>query len=239
MRKDITTEEMIERYKKAHGDTYDYSLAEYTGSRNKVKIICPIHGLFEQTPKSHYKHGCRRCSQKSNGDKVKPMSYDTFLEKSNIIHNNKYDYSLVDYKKNSIKVKIICPTHGVFKQTPAIHLKGSSCPKCFSDKMTMKQEDFVERAKIVHNNKYDYSLVEYDTCFKNIKIKCPEHGVYIQVANDHLRGSECSKCYGNYKYNKFEFIEKVKFVHNNKYDYSLINDYVSTTNKISIILNRT
>ena len=35
------------------------------------------------------------------------------------IHGNKYDYSKVKYKNNSVKVCIICPIHGDFWQTPS------------------------------------------------------------------------------------------------------------------------
>lgn len=53
-----------------------------------------------------------------------------FVKTAKQLHNNKYDYSLVDYQKSSIKVKIICPKHGVFEQTPNKHLSGQGCPVC-------------------------------------------------------------------------------------------------------------
>ena len=52
------------------------------------------------------------------------------IEKFNKIHGNKYDYSLVEYVNNTTKVKIICPIHGIFEQTPKSHLDGNNCYKC-------------------------------------------------------------------------------------------------------------
>jgi hypothetical protein len=54
-----------------------------------------------------------------------------FILRSRIKHNNKYNYDLVLYENCRTKVKIICPVHGVFEQTPDAHLySGSGCEKC-------------------------------------------------------------------------------------------------------------
>ena len=59
-----TKEQFIEEAKKIHGDKYDYSLVEYEGTDKKVKIICPIHGVFEQVPREHlHGHGCQLCAK--------------------------------------------------------------------------------------------------------------------------------------------------------------------------------
>ena len=92
----------------------------------KVKIICPIHGVFEQLPSIHsVSAGCSKCS---NNCKI---GIDLFIEESIKIHGIKYDYSLVDYKNNRTKVKIICPIHGIFDQTPEKHLITRGCFKCY------------------------------------------------------------------------------------------------------------
>jgi len=57
------TEEVIEAFKKVHGDKYDYSLVEYINTKTPVKIICKEHGVFEQTSNNHLKEkGCPSCS---------------------------------------------------------------------------------------------------------------------------------------------------------------------------------
>ena len=128
------SEKFIIDAKKIHDDKYDYSLVEYKHSGTKVKIICPTHGVFEQSPANHLKgRGCPKCA----GDKtriLKQSNRGEFATKSYLIHDEKYDYSLVDYKNSGTKVKIICPTHGEFEQTPDDHLSGSGCPKCAGDK---------------------------------------------------------------------------------------------------------
>lgn len=124
MSKRLTTEGFIEKAKKLHDNKYDYSKAEYVNTNTKVCIICPEHGEFWQTPSNHLQgKGCPKC-------KGKNKTTEEFIEKANIIHNNKYDYSKVEYKSNRTKVCIICPEHGEFWQTPHEHLHGCGCPKC-------------------------------------------------------------------------------------------------------------
>lgn len=94
----------------------------------KVKIICPLHGIFEQTPISHRINGCSECSGN------KKMNNNTFIEKSKNIQKNIFDYSLVEYKNNRTKVKIICKKHGIFEQSPEKHLIGQGCPTCAKEK---------------------------------------------------------------------------------------------------------
>ena len=79
MRK-LTKEDFIERAKLFHNNKYDYSLVEYKNARTKIKIICPIHGIFEQTPDNHLKYGCKFCKE-SIGEK----SIRLFCEKNEII----------------------------------------------------------------------------------------------------------------------------------------------------------
>ncbi len=64
----LTTQQFIERSKQVHGDRYDYSQTVYIGTHSKVKIICSIHGVFEQKPSDHLKgHGCAKCGNESIG----------------------------------------------------------------------------------------------------------------------------------------------------------------------------
>lgn len=130
MRK-LTSEEFIKQAKKVHGDRYNYSKVEYKNSYTKVKIICSQHGEFKQTPANHihYKKGCYECGKLSRIEKINSNTNE-FIEKAELVHNNKYDYSLVEYKHSMKKVCIICPIHGEFWQTPNMHLTGRGCFKC-------------------------------------------------------------------------------------------------------------
>ena len=124
-----TTDELLLKFKEIHKDRYDYSLVEFINMYLKVKIICSVHGIFEQTPYHHINnHGCKRCNNKHSSNRKRTK--EQFVILGNNVHNNTYDYSLSDYKSDKIKVKIICPIHGIFEQRPSEHLKGSGCPKC-------------------------------------------------------------------------------------------------------------
>ena len=121
------------------------------------------------------------------------LTTEEFIEKAKVMHGDKYDYSLVDYKNNKIRVKINCPIHDIFEQTPNIHLSGCGCPKCGGNiKLTTKE--FIEKAKTVHDDKYDYSSVKYNDRQTKVKIICPEHGPFEQRPHGHLQGSGCPKC---------------------------------------------
>ena len=187
--KNQSTEDVIKRFRKVHDDKYDYSLVKYISDKIMVKIICPIHGVFEQYVYSHYKgHGCSKCSNNSK------YTQDEFITKSKQVHNNRYDYSLVDFKNmRNDEVKIICPIHGIFEQKPYNHVAGSGCPICGGSKKS-NNEDFVEKSNMIHDFKYDYSLVDYKNCMEKVKIICKKHGIFEQTPNKHLGGQGCPKC---------------------------------------------
>ena len=158
-----------------------------------------------------------------------------FIEKSIKIHNNYYDYSLVKYVDMKTKVEIICPIHGVFEQIPLSHIHHKSgCSKC--KKNIMSQEEFIKKCKIIHNNYYDYSLVIFKNVRDRIKIICPKHGIFEQVASNHLHNkNKCFHCLTESKrLTNEEFIKKSNIIHNNKYDYSVTN-YINCLNNVKII----
>lgn len=128
MSKIVTQEEIISRFKKVHGDRYDYSLVEYENYKKKVKIICKIHNVFEQSPYKHYMgNNCPLCVGN------KRLDLCDFIERSNKKHNNIYDYSFTIYKNMHTAVFIKCNIHGLFSKTPSSHLKGQGCPKCSNE----------------------------------------------------------------------------------------------------------
>ena len=131
--RNLTQQEVINKFKEIHSNKYDYSKVIFTKMREKVCIICPEHGEFWQTPQKHINgQGCPIC-----GGRAK-LTTPIFIKKSNNIHNFKYIYSNAEYINNKTSVDIICPIHGVFKQLPYNHLKGHGCPKCVET--TSKQE---------------------------------------------------------------------------------------------------
>jgi len=126
------TEEFIERSKEKHDNFYNYSKVEYKNISTNVCITCPIrgHGDFYQTPHSHLQgHGCPRC-----GNENKRSNTEEFIERSNLIHSDKYTYDKVKYVNKRTRVCITCPVrgHGDFFQTPGNHLRGRGCHRCRS-----------------------------------------------------------------------------------------------------------
>ena len=174
----------------------------------------------------------------------KDKLYQSFINKAKLKHNNKFDYSLVEYKNNRVNIEIICPIHGKFEQTPSTHLKSHGCQLCFFDSLhstrTKGIDTFISEANIKHNNKFDYSLVEYKNNKTNVKIICPEHGVFEQSPEVHLKGKYgCPKCVFDIQKNEKadsvdDFIDKSRFIHGDKYDYSLVN-YVNAKSLVKII----
>lgn len=198
MAKKMTKEEFIRRSRLVHGNKYDYSLVEYKNRDIPVKIICPIHGIFEQMPHNHMKGaGCYKCGRDVVKSKEQYTKED-FIRVSNEKHHFKYDYSLVEYKTSQDKVKIICPIHGVFEQKANNHMHGYGCKKCGTercgDKQRKETEKFIEEARKVHGDKYDYSKVNYVKCSEKVCIICPKHGEFWQTPGNHLAGWGCKKC---------------------------------------------
>ena len=118
-----------------------------------------------------------------------------FIKRAIKIHGNVYDYSLVEYKEMRKCVKIICLTHGEFLQTAQNHIAGSGCPKCAVESRKNTKEKFIERCKKVHNDKYDYTLVNYIRATTKVKIICKDcNKIFSQMPRDHYSGHGCPYC---------------------------------------------
>jgi len=238
------TSKFIEKARKIHGDKYDYSKVEYVNNRTKVCIICPEHGEFWQMPSSHLNgHGCQKCNIKKLSV-LNNKTLEEFVEEAKKVHGDKYDYSKVVFHKMHEKVCIICPIHGEFWQTPKNHIKGHGCQKCRNEyikhALSGNIEGFLQKAKKIHGDKYDYSKVEYVNNKTKVCIICHEkdengieHGEFWQTPGNHLNGWGCSKCSQQYHLNDAEYINKAKKIYGDKYDYSKVR-YVNNKTKIVI-----
>ena len=209
----MTTKLFIERAMKKFGDYYDYSLVDYKDMVTKVIIICPIHGKFEQTPQHHLRtHGCFKCGHKIAANKRLSNIY-SFEKKALKIHCDFYDYSKSIYEHSEKPIIIICPIHGEFEQLPSVHLKGSKCPQCAEEnriKLTsLSLKEFINGAKEIHGDFYDYSLTEYINSKIKVKIICPIHGEFLQLPQNHLHGRGCPKCANIKKSKEEENIYKI------------------------------
>ena len=199
-----TTNEFIEKARKVHLDTYDYSNVDYKNSYTKIRIICKKHGEFLQTPNDHTskKKGCPICVINHT------LSKEEFIEKSTKKHGNKYDYSKVNYINTKIPVIIICKDHGEFLQRPSNHYSNSGCKKC-SNKYNYLSNEFIIKAKEIHGNKYDYSKVNYINTNTKIIIICKKHGEFLQLPRNHIINRGCSKCFHKTEGKLYDTIKQI------------------------------
>ena len=174
---------------------------------------------------------------------MKKLAIDEFIRRAREIHGDKYDYSKVEYINNRTKICIICPVHGEFWQTPNRHLDGQGCPKCGikkrSAKKTLTTQKFINKAREIHGDKYDYSKVEYKNAKEKVCIICPKHGEFWQAPSCHLNCNgcpECGKivCHKKTQLSQEEIIKRFEMVHNKQYDYSKVS-YKGKHTKVCII----
>lgn len=163
-----------------------------------------------------------------------------FIDKARAIHGNKYDYSKTVYTRSCDKVTITCHKHGDFKVRAGNHLAGVGCPKCSFEKLSKQKsmggDTFMERAKLKHENVYDYSSVEYVNSDTKVIIICPHHGEFQQTPYKHLKGQGCPVCGVDKRVESRKgksinsakpahlrannFVRNALLVHGKKYDYS-------------------
>ena len=152
--------------------------------------------VFTNTFLRHLQSGCKKCGIITVANKCRSNTKE-FIEKAKKIHGDKYKYSKVDYKTSSKKVIIICPIHGEFLQTPSGHLGNKGCIKCgfltTANYRRSNTKEFIEKARIKHGDKYDYSKTNYVKAKVSVIIICPIHGEFSQTPSDHLNGG-CNEC---------------------------------------------
>lgn len=211
-----TTADFLAAAKGVHADRYDYNLVEYVRNSDPVRIICHEHGEFPQTPAAHLRgSGCPKCGG------TKRLTTEEFVRKANSVHGGAYSYERAEYKNQLTKVAVTCPKHGNFWVTGGNHLSGKGCPKCAGN-VPLTTEEFVEKARAIHGDRYDYGKAVYVRSQKKITITCPIHGDFEQTPNNHLTGSGCFDCNrtGAAPMSHDEFLRLAKERHGDTYDYS-------------------
>jgi hypothetical protein len=189
----------IDKSKKIHGDKFDYSKVDYRTAKTKVVITCLEHGDFLVTPNNHLSgNGCPKCL----GRGFTPTEQlENFIKDGHRIHNNKYDYSLVNI--TDTKLTIICPIHGNFEQLRRAHIiNKSGCPECgkieATDKNRLSKDEFVKKANEIHNNRYIYGNVIYEGAHKKINVTCQTHGDFSVTPANHWSNSVgCPSCFNS------------------------------------------
>ena len=219
-----TIKEVVDLSRNLYGDKFDFRDTVFTKSKDRFKVVCRDCGNTLETSYSDLiakVKGCRFC--KGRYDDYAAV----FTQRAALVHNNKYDYSLVEYLNSSTKVKIICPEHGLFEQTPAGHLSTKGCPDCGNinrgKSRASSTAQFVEKAKAVHGDKYCYNNSSYVSANSRISIFCNTCQLeFSQTCSDHLSGYGCQRCAGVYKRTVEDFIKDSKEKFGDKFDYSSV-----------------
>ena len=237
----LTNKQVISKFKRIHGDVYDYSQVEFVSHKNKVIIVCDEHGSFLQTPPAHLRgQGCPKC-QRKNATKSTELVILEFIE----VHGQTYNYNKVNYTNAKTKVLIVCKEHGDFLQTPNTHKNGSGCPKCahlrnaksLSNLKKDNSDKVISIFKKVHGNRYDYSATNYHNKKTKLTIICREHGPFLQTRFAHQSGQGCPFCAKKRpKLEHSKIICDFKAVHGTKYDYSKVT-YEGVQVPVTIICN--
>lgn len=230
----------IEKANRVHKNTFDYTKVEYKGSTISVEIICPKHGSFFQTPQTHLRgSGCPLCANTKRGKKR--LTNEELKDRLKKIHGDEYLYDKVEYLGETQKITLICPIHGEFKINTFSALNGSGCPKCAGKGLT--NEEIIEKIKLVHGNKYDYSKVEYKKSSEKICLICPIHGeFFVTPSKIFNRGDGCPKCSKENArkkniLNSKDVLENFSRVHGDVYDYSIV-EYINMHTKVKIICKK-
>ena len=171
---------------------------------------------------------------------MKKLTTDELVKRFNIIHKNKFDYPLMICSNINSRIKIICPTHGEFKQRLSDHLYGHGCNLCAIDKnIALKRnnlQNLINRANMIHDNSYDYSLLNDHTSMQDIvDILCPKHGMFRKSMHSHINKKRgCKYCaIDKITDTKESFMIKSNKIHDNKYDYNK-SVYVNSKTKLII-----
>ncbi len=220
----LTKDEFLQRCKEVHGNKYNYSKSIYVKGNQKIEIICKEHGSFWQQSLSHLQgHGCYECGV-IEGHNKRRLTQSEFIEKSKLVHKNKgYDYSKVCYTDNKPKVKIICPIHGVFRQSPHSHLQGSGCPKCNTSKGELKIINWLDKERIEYIHQKTFADCKGKTKWRlKFDFFLPKKNILIEF--DGTQHFQAGVHFGNYIFTQkdFDALQKRDQVKN---DYAKNNGY--------------
>lgn len=230
-------QDFIARAVLVHGERYDYSGTVYNGMKKSLTVLCREHGEFKQQAWSHINgQGCPECGKVQRGVSNR-MSHARYISLVTAVHGNEYDLSRISYTRINEKIEVRCHLHGPFYPTANnfLHRK-SGCPSCARERVgviSRKPElEYIKQAVELHGERFTYSGVEYKHGQAYLKVVCPEHGEFTQLAQDHLKGVGCSKC-SRHVFDTQSFITSATAVHNGRYKYESV-EYTGSTAKVTI-----
>jgi hypothetical protein len=202
---------------------------------------------------------------------AKLLSTEEFVATAKAIYGDRYLYNKVNIVDSKTKIEIQCPAHGPFFILPKKHIDGrrTGCPRCrYMSHLTkidlsaikeipklsregklrncrkVTNEEYIQRAKLKHGTKFDYSRTEYKNTVTKVEIGCPLHGYFFIRPQAHVNSAYgCPTCGNPHKSMKGtkrirhtldSFIEAIKKVHGEVYDYGLITHWPGNKVKLPI-----
>lgn len=179
-----------------HKNKYIY-LEEYKTAKTKIKIKCPIHGIFMQAPHHHVRgNGCPICAGRTR------KTTEMFIQEAILVHGDKYSYP-AKYTNARTNIEIVCSFHGIFKQVPDVHLNGHGCPGCAT-----KTASKAETAWL------DYLGIPDDNLHRSVRIKIGN--TYIKPDGFDKSTNTIYEFYGDYYHGNPNIFESDKINHKNK-----------------------
>ena len=237
-------EAFLQKAREVHADRYNYEKVDYVNAKTKVTITCSTHGDFQIRPSCHtnQKQGCAQCAKTSRVDT------EVCISRLQAVFGNRYVYDNVVYKDAKAPIRVICRKHGEFRRSPPyLIFQGLGCPKCGEDgngvpwstgekKERMCKDNFLELAREIHGDKYNYEKTEYKAALEKVTVTCSTHGDFQQTPSAHVNQKcGCHKCGGTNLQTTASFIEKALQKNPGKpYDYSSV-VYKGTDTPVTII----
>lgn len=246
MNKKKTTETFIDQAINFHGEgRYNYSKTIYTGARDMIIIICNCCNLeFEQRASEHLRYGCKKCGRKeASRNQVKTT--ENFIQSAKKTHGEKYNYDNVEYVNAKTKVVILCvKCDSIFEQLPRKHIEGRGCPDCGKIQKAISNtkniDYFVNNAKRIHGEKYNYDSFVYINATTKSNIHCCKcNQTFLQDAHGHIdKQAGCPACgyeatRKSHMFTLNQFIDKAILVHGYDYDYDNV-VYTSSQDYVEI-----
>jgi ssDNA-binding Zn-finger/Zn-ribbon topoisomerase 1 len=246
----LTTAELVERFKKAHGALYDYGQVQAHGTKSPVTIVCREHGPFRQLPNNHLRgSGCPECGTLVAASKHR-LTQDEFERRARAAHGARYDLSSAVYETQYDKVIVGCAEHGNFQILPYNLWNGGGCALCALQENGLAHrvtpEIYKTRIAEVHGERYDHSRIQYRRMHDPITVLCPRHGPFSPSAVNYLMGRGCPKCGGESAakvrtpklvLSADEVLSRFCAVHGDRYDYSATK-YEHSNRHIEIVCNQ-
>ena len=194
----MTQQDWIKKANTVHNNFYDYSEVLYTNSKNKVTIICPLHGKFTQIANSHLLgFGCVNCAYVKKAKSTQEKRNKNFMSLLKA-KKHTFDYSKTFFVDSKTPVIVTCPIHGDISYMPnaLLHKNCKGCVKCSKEsKIAVNNKLLINKCNIVHNGRYNYSKTNINVPkHKLVTVICPEHGEFYTTLINHSKGSICTYC---------------------------------------------